>query len=108
MRRKKRKPTKAVITAQAETAALLERVGYTGSGISKRARADNWANLRSDPLPTRSIADCSDDIGGTGRKKNTDYKHGPDITRRAIAPAYNKGAYQVVSKSDLPTAGRKI
>ena len=49
----------------------------------------------------------SNHIGPGGTKQDNSWKI-EESKKFTIVPAYNKGPYMVVSKSDLKTAGRKV
>ena len=56
------------------------------------------------PAPFLSL---SNTIGAGGTKPDNSWKI-EESKKFTIVPAYNKGPYMVVSKSDLKTAGRKV
>ena len=56
------------------------------------------------PAPILSL---SNTIGVGGTKPDNSWKI-EESKKFTIVPAYNKGPYMVVSKSDLKTAGRKV
>ena len=63
--------------------------------------------------PTTDLSDVqpgpvlSNHIGPGGTKQDNSWKI-EESKKFTIVPAYNKGPYMVVSKSDLKTAGRKV
>ena len=63
--------------------------------------------------PTTDLSDVqpapvlSNYIGAGGTKQDNSWKI-EESKKFTIVPAYNKGPYMVVSKSDLKTAGRKV
>ncbi len=63
--------------------------------------------------PTTDLSDVqpgpvlSNHIGPGGTKQDNSWKI-EESKKFTIVPAYNKGPYMVVSKSDLKTAGKKV
>jgi hypothetical protein len=56
---------------------------------------------------TLSDVPMSNTIGNGGTKPDNSWKI-EESKNFTIVPAYNKGPYMVVNKSDLKTAGRKV
>ena len=59
--------------------------------------------------PAKQEPKLSNKIGGGATRNWREEKERLEVSRQySIAPAYNKGPYMVVNKSDLKTAGRKV
>ena len=99
-KRKKRKPTKALIKAQEEHSRFLSQIGIGGHRIKANTPAFQAENESSN-LSVRSIAPCSDVIPTWAPKKKIHTDH-----NFTIAPAYNKGSYQVISRKDVKDIGK--
>ena len=58
--------------------------------------------------PTKQVSiPLSNKVGHGGTKPDNSWKI--EASKRfTVAPAYNKGPYQVIAKEDIKTAGRKI
>ena len=57
--------------------------------------------------PKRVSIPLSNKMGSGGTKPDNSWKI--EASKRfTVAPAYNKGPYQVIAKEDIKTAGRKI
>ena len=102
-KRKKKSKTKSQIKADARHAKFLKKMGInqrsvaqSGSASALGAEGQKFKSSRSDQsLP------LSDDIpvGVASKKKLIPHNF-------TIAPAYNKGAYQVISKREIKDIGR--
>ena len=99
-KRKKRKPTKALLKAQEEHSRFLSKIGVGGHRIKANTSAFQAEN-ESSSLSVRSIAPCSDVIPTWAPKKKIHTDH-----NFTIAPAYNKGSYQVISRKDIKHIGK--
>ena len=101
-KRKQRKRTKSERKADAEHEKFLKKMGITnrsvaqsGSASALGAEGQGFKSSHSDQLP------LSNDIPVGVTPKRKIHKH-----NFTIAPAYNKGAYQVISKKDIKDIGR--
>tara|TARA_B100000427_G_C15251759_1_gene482504 strand:+ start:295 stop:633 length:339 start_codon:yes stop_codon:yes gene_type:complete len=98
-KRKKRKSARQ-LNAEKEHQAYLKRMGFSGHRIKAITPAFQAENESSN-LSARSIAPCSDVIPTWAPKKKPHTDHS-----FTIAPAYNKGSYQVISKKDVKDIGK--
>ncbi len=100
-RRKKKKKTASVLEAERQHEKFLKKMGVkrsvaqSGSASALGAEGQGFKSSHSDQLP------LSNDIpvGVTPKRKIHEHNF-------TIAPAYNKGAYQVISKKDIKDIGR--
>ena len=100
-RRKKKKKTASVLEAERQHEKFLKKMGVKrsvaqpGSASALGAEGQGFKSSHSDQLP------LSNDIpvGVTPKRKIHEHNF-------TIAPAYNKGAYQVISKKDIKDIGR--
>ena len=113
-RAKKKKPTKGYLEALAKHIKYLKSMGFDCDDNGR-------IKLTSDGRYTINIAErtfvprektlsdvpMSNKIGHGGTKPDNSWKI--EASKNfTIVPAYNKGPYMVVNKSDLKTAGRKV
>ena len=105
-KRKQRKRTKSERKADAEHEKFLKKMGIvahrsvaqSGSASALGAEGQRFKSSHSDQhLPPLSN---NIPVGGTTPKRKV-YDH-----NFTIAPAYNKGAYQVISKQNVKDIGR--
>ena len=100
-RRKKKKKTASVLEAERQHEKFLKKMGVKrsvaqpGSASALGAEGQRFKSSHSDQLP------LSNDIPVGVTPKRKIHKH-----NFTIAPAYNKGAYQVISKKDIKDIGR--
>ena len=100
-RRKKKKKTASVLEAERQHKKFLKKMGVkrsvaqSGSASALGAEGQGFKSSHSDQLP------LSNDIPVGVTPKRKIHKH-----NFTIAPAYNKGAYQVISKKDIKDIGR--
>ena len=103
-KRKKSKKPKSLIEAERQHAKFLKKVVGTRSSIGIEQRSSKPWVTGSSPVECankRNVAEMSNDIPvGVAPKKEL-IPH-----NFTIAPAYNKGSYQVISKSDIKDSGR--
>ena len=112
---KKRKPTKGYLEALAKHIKYLKKLGFdcddTGR-IKLTTDGRHTINIAERTMPferekTLSDVPMSNKIGHGGTKPDNSWKI--EASKNfTIVPAYNKGPYMVVNKSDLKTAGRKV
>ena len=102
-KRKQRKRTKSERKADAEHEKFLKKMGITnrsvaqsGSASALGAEGQGFKSSHSDQLPPLSN---NIPVGVTPKRKVYDHNF-------TIAPAYNKGAYQVISKQNVKDIGR--
>jgi|TARA_B110000977_G_scaffold201180_1_gene294593 hypothetical protein len=103
-KRKKSKKPKSLIEAERQHAKFLKKVVGTRSSVGIEQRSSKPWVTGSSPVECankRNVAEMSNDIPvGVAPKKEL-IPH-----NFTIAPAYNKGPYQVISKSDIKDIGR--
>ena len=103
-KRKKSKKPKSLIEAERQHAKFLKKVVGTRSSVGIEQRSSKPWVTGSSPVECankRNVAEMSNDIPvGVAPKKEL-IPH-----NFTIAPAYNKGPYQVISKSNIKDIGR--
>ena len=101
-KRKKSKKPASLIEAERQHAKFLKKMGYIGDKCSGSTASSNLARVGSTPTsPATNQLPLSDDIPiGVAPKKEL-IPH-----NFTIAPAYNKGPYQVISRSNIKDIGR--
>tara|TARA_Y100000591_G_scaffold135725_1_gene116460 strand:- start:230 stop:604 length:375 start_codon:yes stop_codon:yes gene_type:complete len=110
-RMKKRKPTKAYKEALKKHIKYLQKLGFNcddNGRIQLTERGGYYLDVAErtyeEPKPQIQM---SNKIGHGGTKPDNSWKI--EASKNfTIVPAYNKGPYMVVNKSDLKTAGRKV
>ena len=112
---KKRKPTKSYLEALAKHIKYLKSMGFDcddNGRIKLTLDGRHSINIAERTMPyerdkTLSDVPMSNTIGHGGTKPDNSWKI--EASKNfTIVPAYNKGPYMVVNKSDLKTAGRKV
>ena len=114
-RAKKRKPTKSYLEALQKHIKFLKKLGFDCDDNGRiKLTTDGRYSIdiaeRTMPEPrekTLSDVPMSNKIGAGGTKPDNSWKIEAS-QNFTIVPAYNKGPYMVVNKSDLKTAGRKV
>ena len=100
-KRKKLNKSKSLLKAELEHRKFLKNI--RGCSSSERAHALQSGGSRFDPvyLHQPDLAPLSNviPVGAAPKKKVIDHNF-------TIAPAYNKGAYQVISKNNIKDIGR--
>ena len=99
-KRRKSKKSRKQLKAEQDHQEYIRRLRIGGHRIKANTPAFQAEN-ESSSLSVRSIAPCSDVIptGVAYKKKYTDHNF-------TIAPAYNKGSYQVISRKDVKDIGK--
>jgi len=95
------KKAERLAQAKRELEKTLKRVGYTGKGKTYRSPIPSY-KVEDRGLPPTSDVICA-------IKSSTQLAKEERIERSkkyTVAPAYNKGAYQLRSKSDIKDIGR--
>ena len=114
-RAKKRKPTKSYLEALAKHIKYLKSMGFNcddNGRIQLTTSGGYYLDVAERTMPeprekTLSDVPMSNKIGAGGTKPDNSWKI--EASKNfTIVPAYNKGPYMVVNKSDLKTAGRKV
>ena len=111
---RRRKPTKAYLESLRKHIKYLKKLGFdcddngriklTSDGRHTIEIASRTFEPRENTL---SDVPMSNKIGAGGTKPDNSWKI--EASKNfTIVPAYNKGPYMVVNKSDLKTAGRKV
>ena len=114
-RAKKRKPTKSYLEALAKHIKYLKSMGFDcddNGRIKLTSDGRHSINIAERTMPYNretklSNIPMSNKISHGGTKPDNSWKI--EASKNfTIVPAYNKGPYMVVNKSDLKTAGRKV
>jgi len=114
-RLRKKKPTKAYLEALQKHIKYLKKLGFDcdDKGRIKLTTDGRYTiDIAERTMPvereqTLSNVPMSNKIGAGGTKPDNSWKI--EASKNfTIVPAYNKGPYMVVNKSDLKTAGRKV
>ncbi len=110
-RAKKKKPTKGYLEALAKHIKYLKSMGFDcdDNGRIKLTTDGRYTiNIAERTYETpKPQVQMSNKIGHGGTKPDNSWKI--EASKNfTIVPAYNKGPYMVVNKSDLKTAGRKV
>jgi len=107
-KRKKLPLTPSLIKAREEHKKFLDSIGYKKIA-RKHFQAFNDINYtfgREEDKPKEKQIPLSNKIG-TGGQKSKDEAWKLEASKRfTVAPAYNKGAYQVISKQDVKDIGK--
>ena len=109
-----KKPTKSYLEALSKHVKYLKSMGFDcdDNGKIKLTRDGRHSiNIAERTFETRektlSDVPMSNNVGRGGTKPDNSWKI--EASKNfTIVPAYNKGPYMVVNKSDLKTAGRKV
>ena len=109
-----KKPTKSYLEALRKHVKYLKSMGFDcdDNGKIKLTRDGRHSiNIAERTFETRektlSDVPMSNNVGRGGTKPDNSWKI--EASKNfTIVPAYNKGPYMVVNKSDLKTAGRKV
>ena len=109
-----KKPTKSYLEALSKHVKYLKSMGFDcdDNGKIKLTRDSRHSiNIAERTFETRektlSDVPMSNNVGRGGTKPDNSWKI--EASKNfTIVPAYNKGPYMVVNKSDLKTAGRKV
>ena len=110
-RLRRKKPTKEYLVALAKHVQYLRKLGFKVDAKG-RIKLDKKGRYKINTFvpyetPKRVSIPLSNKMGSGGTKPDNSWKI--EVSKRfTIAPAYNKGPYQVIAKEDIKTAGRKI
>ena len=114
-RLRNKKPTKAYKEALKNHIKYLKKLGFNcddNGRIQLTTSGGYYLDVAERTMPeprekTLSDVPMSNKIGAGGTKPDNSWKI--EASKNfTIVPAYNKGPYMVVNKSDLKTAGRKL
>ena len=114
-RLRNKKPTKAYKEALKNHIKYLKKLGFNcddNGRIQLTTSGGYYLDVAERTMPetrekTLSDVPMSNKIGAGGTKPDNSWKI--EASKNfTIVPAYNKGPYMVVNKSDLKTAGRKV
>ena len=114
-RLRNKKPTKAYKEALKNHIKYLKKLGFNcddNGRIQLTTNGGYYLDIAERTMPesrekTLSDVPMSNKIGAGGTKPDNSWKI--EASKNfTIVPAYNKGPYMVVNKSDLKTAGRKV
>jgi len=105
-KRKANKKSKSLIEAERKHAKFLKSIMGKSAGKANdtkhvnKYRAESQQRLmKGNQIPFLSPTSDIIPVGATGKRKTIEHNF-------TIAPAYNKGAYQVISKRDIKDIGR--
>ena len=98
---KKRKKKKSIkqIKAEQEHQAYIDQMKR--NSVSGSTTASKPVRVGSTPTSSANLSPCSDVIPTWAPKKKPHTDH-----NFTIAPAYNKGSYQVISRKDVKDIGK--
>lgn len=86
----------------------LKRHGYHSSQLKEKKKKKESVIPNYD-CSKENVAPMSNSIHSSSKKEKISYQEKMEVSSQyTIAPAYNKGSYQVIAKSDITTAGRKV
>ena len=114
-RLRNKKPTKAYKEALKNHIKYLKKLGFNcddNGRIQLTTNGGYYLDVAERTMPeprekTLSDVPMSNKIGAGGTKPDNSWKI--EASKNfTIVPAYNKGPYMVVNKTDLKTAGRKV
>ena len=114
-RLRNKKPTKSYLEALKKHIKYLKKLGFDcdeNGRIQLTTSGGYYLDIAERTMPeprekTLSDVPMSNKIGHGGTKPDNSWKI--EASKNfTIVPAYNKGPYMVVNKSDLKTAGRKV
>ena len=114
-RLRNKKPTKSYLEALKKHIKYLKKLGFNcdeNGRIQLTTSGGYYLDVAERTMPeprekTLSDVPMSNKIGHGGTKPDNSWKI--EASKNfTIVPAYNKGPYMVVNKSDLKTAGRKV
>ena len=110
---RRRKPTKSYLESLRKHIKYLQKLGFDcddDGRIKLTSDGRHTIDIAHRTMPrenTLSDVQMSNKIGTGGTKPDNSWKI--EASKNfTIVPAYNKGPYMVVNKSDLKTAGRKV
>jgi len=110
---RRRKPTKLYLESLRKHIKYLQKLGFDcddDGRIKLTSDGRHTIDIAHRTMPrenTLSDVQMSNKIGTGGTKPDNSWKI--EASKNfTIVPAYNKGPYMVVNKSDLKTAGRKV
>jgi hypothetical protein len=107
-KRKKLPLTDSLIKAREEHAEYLKSIGFTGVK-RKDYTAFNDVNIFNTPRRERQTVVIKKktpvNLGNGGTKPAVNWRL-QESKKFTVAPAYNKGAYQVISKDDVKDIGK--
>ena len=98
-KRKARKKSQKQLRLEREHQAFIAKM--KGSSVSGSTTASKPVRVGSTPTSSANLSPCSDVIPTWAPKKKPHTDH-----NFTIAPAYNKGSYQVISRKDVKDIGK--
>ena len=99
LKKRKKKKSFRQLNLEQEHQAYIKRV--KGNSVSGSTTASKSVRVGSIPTSSATLAPCSDVIPTWSPKKKVYTDHS-----FTIAPAYNKGSYQVISRKDVKDIGK--
>ena len=107
-RARRRKPTRSYLSALLQHIKFLRTLGFKidSKGKMKRRYKKSAPLAHSvEQLICNQQVICSNQIGGTTTKPSDNWRL-KESKKFTIAPAYNKGGYQVISKDNIKNIGK--
>ena len=108
-RLRNKKPTKSYLSALIDHIKFLKSLGFKfdSKGKMKRKRQKKSAPLAHsvEQLICNQQVICSNQIGGTTTIPSDNWRL-KESKKFTVAPAYNKGGYQVISKDNIKNIGK--
>ena len=102
-KRRKRKKSKSLLEAERKHEKYLKRIMGTSGGANGTIGVSEYQGESHHPaegsIPSLPPTSNTIPVGVAKRRKTPNHNF-------TIAPAYNKGAYQVISKRDIKDIGR--
>ena len=107
-RARRKKPTKGYLSALLQHIKFLRNLGFKidskGKIKTKRKKSAPLAHSVEQLICNQQVI-CSNQIGGTTTIPANNWRL-KESKKFTIAPAYNKGGYQVISKENIKNIGK--
>ena len=107
-RARRRKPTKGYLSALLQHIKFLRSLGFKidskGKIKTKRKKSAPLAHSVEQLICNQQVI-CSNQIGGTTTVPSDNWRL-RESKKFTVAPAYNKGGYQVISKDNIKNIGK--
>ena len=107
-RARRKKPTKGYLSALLQHIKFLRSLGFKidskGKIKTKRKKSAPLAHSVEQLICNQQVI-CSNQIGGTTTIPSDNWRL-KESKKFTVAPAYNKGGYQVISKDNIKNIGK--
>ena len=107
-RARRRKPTRSYLSALLQHIKFLRSLGFKidskGKIKTKRKKSAPLAHSVEQLICNQQVI-CSNQIGGTTTIPSDNWRL-KESKKFTVAPAYNKGGYQVISKDNIKNIGK--